>query len=155
MPRLGSFKNAALFALAISMSASVIEARQLECSYDYVTFKEVRTISEIDNDTGNLKFTFHHEFGSGGQDWWPHEDEPSLAQTREAQNYIRISENLYHWGRGIFKHILYVDFAMPKFYEIISFGPALRGLEQTSRKLDGNNRMLEIPVTVWDCKRLD
>ena len=155
MPRLGSFKVVAAFVIILSGLASSGTARQLECSYDYVTVKEVRTISEIDNDTGNLKFTFHHEFGSGGQDMWPYEDEPSLAQTLASQNYIRISENLYQWGRGIFKHILYVDFAMPKFYEIISFGPALRSLEQTSRKLDGNNRMLEIPVTVWDCKRLD
>jgi len=102
-----------------------------------------------------LKYTFRHEYSKFGKELWPDKSKPSLEQTPGQQNYIRISNNLYHWGRGIFKHIIYIDFEKPKFYEITSFGPALRGLEQTSRKLDGNNRMLEIPVTVWDCKRLD
>jgi len=46
MPRLGSFKRTTLFASAISLIAGVINARELECSYDYTTHKEVRTLSE-------------------------------------------------------------------------------------------------------------
>ena len=155
MPRLGSFKRTTLFASAISLIAGVINARELECSYDYTTHKEVRTLSETQDASEELKYTFRHEYSKFGKELWPDKSKPSLEQTPGQQNYIRISNNLYHWGRGIFKHIIYIDFEKPKFYEITSFGPALRGLEQNSRKLDGNNRMLEIPVTVWDCKRLD
>ena len=132
-----------------------MSARELECSYDYTTHKEVRTISEIQDVSRELEYSFRHEYSKYGKELWLFEGEPSLEQTQGQLNYVRVSKNLYHWGRGIFKHIIYIDFEKPKFYEITSFGPALRGLEQTSRKLDGNNRMLEIPVTVWDCKRLD
>ena len=77
MERSNSFKNTALVALAIIMSASVMNARQLECSYDYVTHKTVKTISETDNGTGNLNYTYHHELGSGGKDMWIFSDKAS------------------------------------------------------------------------------
>lgn len=155
MPRVGLFKRAALFATAICLIASVINARELECIYDYTTHKEVRRISETQDASEELKYTFGHEYSKFGKELWPFESEPSLEQTPGQQNYIRVSNNLYHWGRGIFKHLIFIDFEKPTFYEIISFGPALYGLEKTSRKLNGNDRMLEVPVTVWDCKRLD
>ena len=137
------------------MFTTVIDARELECRYDHISSNEVRTITEIQDGSGELGYSFRYEYSKHGKELWPFEGKPTAEQTRGQQNYIKISKNLYHWGRGIFKHIIYVDFEKPKFYEIISFGPALRGLEKTSRKLDENNRMLEIPVTVWDCRRID
>ena len=155
MFRTSSFKIISLSALTISVLASAAAARQLECSYEYGTHKEVRMISEIHDTSGELEYTFRHEYGKHGKKTWFGDDEPSLTETKGPQNFIKVSPNLYHWGLSIFKRIIYVDFENPKFYEIISFGPTLRALEITSRKIDGNNRMLELPVTVWDCKRLD
>ena len=155
MVRMNSLRNLAFIAIVIGMFTTAIDARELECSYDHISNKEVRTITEIQDDSGELEYSFSHEYSKHGKELWPFEGNPTPGQTRGQQNYIKISKNLYHWGRGIFKHIIYVDFEKPKFYEVISFGPALRGLEITSRKLNDNNRMLEIPVTVWDCRRID
>ena len=104
--------------LAMCLSESAVSARQLECSYDYTTHKEVRTISEIQDVSRELEYSFRHEYSKYRKELWLREGEPSLEQTQGQQNYIRVSKNLYHWGRGIFKHIIYIDFEKPKFYEI-------------------------------------
>jgi len=55
MPRLGLIRNVTFFALAMSVTATFLEARKLECSYDYVTHKTVKTITEIDKVNGHLE----------------------------------------------------------------------------------------------------
>ena len=65
MARMNSLKMAAVFVITISVLASAgtaSVARQLECSYDYVTHAEVQTISETGNEFGDLEYRFHHEF---------------------------------------------------------------------------------------------
>jgi hypothetical protein len=156
MPRLGSFKNAALFALAISMSASVIEARQLECSYDYVTHKTVKTISETDNGTGNLNYTYHHEFGSGGKDMWlfSNKESPTL-ETKSNEPYTNMWGNMFKGSDTNFPDIVYINFETVKFHQIQSIDAYLKDVEKLPHGYVESNRVLEVPVILWDCKRLD
>tara|TARA_B100000780_G_C21088955_1_gene438818 strand:+ start:233 stop:700 length:468 start_codon:yes stop_codon:yes gene_type:complete len=155
MPRLGPFKLVAAFVTILSGLASSGTARQLECSYEYGTHKEFRTISETQDGSGELEWTFRHVYGKYGKKMWRGNATPSMTETKGRQNYISMSPNLYYWGTGIFKHLIYINFEKPKFYEVISFGPAFKGLEITSSKIDDNDRMLQLPTNVWDCRLLD
>ena len=156
MPRLGSYKNTGFFALAIIMSASVIDARQLECSYDYVTHKTVKTISETDNGTGNLNYTYHHELGSGGKDMWIFSDKASpTLETKSNEPYTNMWGNMFKGSDTNFPDIVYINFETVKFHQIQVIDAYLKDAEKLPHGYVESNRMLEIPVTVWDCKRLD
>jgi len=155
MPRLGSFKVvAALVTILYSLASSAI-GRQLECSYDYGTHKETRTISETQDGSGELEWTFRHGYSENGKKLWLGNAKPSMIETKGQQNFISISPNLYYWGLGIFKNLIYINFENPKFYEVIAFGPAFQALEITSSKIDDDDRMLKLTANVWDCRRVN
>ena len=155
MPRLGSFKTVAAFVTIICSPASSATGRQLECSYDYGTHKEIRTISETQDGSRELEWTFRHAYSENGKKLWQGNAKPSMTETKGRQNFISMSPNLYYWGLGIFKHLIYINFENPKFYEVIAFGPAFQALEITSSKIDDNDRMLKLTANVWDCRRVN
>jgi len=156
MPRLGSFKIVAFLAIVIGMFASVMEARELECSYDHVTYKIVKKISETDNGTGNLNYTYHHEFGSGGKDMWLFSDKESpTLETKTSEPYTNMWGNMFQGNDKYFSSIVYINFETVKFHEIQAIDAYLKDAEKLPHGYIESNRVLEVPVILWDCKRLD
>jgi len=156
MPRLGSFKIVAFLAIVIGMFASVMEARELECSYDHVTYKIVKKISETDNGTGNLNYTYHHEFGSGGKDMWLFSDKESpTLETKSNAPYTNMWGNMFKGNDKYFSSIVYINFETVKFHEIQAIDAYLKDAEKLPHGYIESNRVLEVPVILWDCKRLD
>jgi len=156
MPRLGLIRNVTFFALAMSVTATFLEARKLECSYDYVTHKTVETITETDNVTENLEYTYHHEFGSGGQDMWLFSDKASpTLETNGQEPYLKLWGNLYKKSDTYFPSIVYIDFETVKYHQIQVIDAYLKDVEKLPHGYVDSNRMLEIPVIIWDCRRLD
>ncbi len=161
MARMNSLKMAAVFVITISVLASAgtaSVARQLECSYDYVTHAEVQTISETGNEFGDLEYRFHHEFGSGGLNLWRMRrgnQLPMKSEQRGSLPYSKISGDLYAQGHGTFAVIFYINFERAVLYEAYNFGPALNAAEQFPLGYKKSERLLNVPVKIWDCRRLD
>jgi hypothetical protein len=156
MPRLNSFKIVAAFVTIFYSLALSATGRQLECSYDYVTHKTVKTISETDNGTGNLNYTYHHEFGSGGKDMWAFSDkEPPTLETKSNEPYTNMWGNMFNGSDTNFPDIVYINFETVKFHQIQVIDAYLKDAEKLPHGYVESNRVLEIPVILWDCKRLD
>ena len=156
MPRLNSLKLVAAFATILCTLASSATARQLECSYDYVTHKTVKTISETDNGTGKLNYTYHHEFGSGGKDMWTFSDKESpTLETKSNEPYTNMWGNMFNGSDTNFPDIVYINFETVKFHQIQVIDAYLKDAEKLPHGYVESNRVLEVPVILWDCKRLD
>ena len=154
--KLGLFKSKFLFLLTIGVLPTLIDARQLECSYDYVTHKTVLKISETDNGTRNLEYTYHHEFGLGGKDMWLFSDKESpTLETKNNEPYINMWGNMFKGSDKYFPDIVYINFETVKFHQIQSIDAYLKDLEKLPHGYIKSNRILEVPVILWDCKRLD
>ena len=150
-----TYKTKFLHALIISFLATTLEARQLECSYNYVTHKTVKTISETDNGTGNLNYTYHHEFGSGGKDMWLFSDKESPTLEIKHKPYINMWGNMFKGDDTYFPDIVYINFETVKFHQIQEIDAYLKDVEKLPHGYIESNRILEVPVVLWDCKRLD
>ena len=155
MPRLGSFKLVAAFVTILSGLASSGTARQLECSFDNVTNKEFRTISETNNNTGDLDYTYHYEFGSGGKEMWSYDEEPPTSKTKSRKPYVNMWGNMFRGDYKYFSSIVYINFETVKFHEIQAIDAYLKDVEKLPHGYVESNRVLEVPVLLWDCKRLD
>jgi len=153
---LGSFKLIFLLAFTIGALPTFVESRQLECSYDYVTHKTVKTISETEDGTGNLNYTYHHEFGSGGKDMWifPDKVSPTL-ETKSNEPYTKMWGNMFNGNDTNFPDIVYINFETVKFHQIQSIDAYLKDVEKLPHGYVESNRVLEVPVILWDCKRPD
>jgi len=155
MPRLSSFKIVAFLTIVIGLAASVIEARQLECSFDYATHKEVKTISETNNNNGDLDYTYHYEFGSGGKEMWSYDEEPPTSEIKSSKPYVNMWSNMFRRDYKYFSSIVYINFETVKFHEIQAIDAYLKDAEKLPHGYVESERMLEVPVILWDCKRLD
>ena len=150
------FKSIFLLSFTIGALPTFAESRQLECSYDYVTHKTVKTISETENGTGNLEYTYHHEFGSGGKDGSIFSDKESpTLETKSNEPYINMWGNMYIGSDTNFPDIVYINFETVKFHQIQSIDAYLKDVEKLPHGYVESNRVLEVPVILWDCKRLD
>ena len=109
MTRTNLSKTMLSFVLTISTSATAMDARKLECSYDYVTHKIVKRISETANDTGNLDYTYHHELGSGGKDMWVFDKEPPTLETKSSKPYINMWGDLFWGSDKYFPDVVYIE----------------------------------------------
>lgn len=150
-----NYKLITLFALIISFFGTLMEARQLECSYDYVTHKTVLNISETSNDTGNLIYSYHHELGSGGEDMWGFGGTPPTLETNSNEPYFKMWGNMF-WGSDKYiPSIVYINFETVKFHQIQAIDAYLKVADKLPHGYIKSNRVLEVPVILWDCKRLD
>ena len=108
-----------LYALAISLLVTTAEARQLECSYDYVTHKTVYKITEGNDSTGNLDYSWHRILGSGGKDEWFFKEQPPTKEIKSDTQYVKMWENMYSNSNGDWiPDIAYISFEKVKFYQI-------------------------------------
>ena len=155
MPRLNSLKLVAEFATILCTLASSATARQLECSFDHGTHKTVKTISETNNDVGDLNYIYHYEFGSGGREMWSFNEEPPTSQIKSSEPYINMWGNMFQGNSKYFSSIVYINFETVKFHQIQSIDAYLKDVEKLPHGYIKRNRILEVPVILWDCKRLD
>ena len=150
-----STKLIVLLALKIGVFGTIMEARQLECSYDYVTHKTVLNISETSNDTGNLTYSYHHELGSGGGDMWAFDSTPPTLETKSNEPYFKMWGDMFWGGDKYLLSINYINFETVKFHQIQAIDSYLKDVEKLPHGHIKSNRVLEVPVILWDCKRLD
>ena len=153
--KLGLFKSIFLFLLTIGVLPTVIDARQLECSYDYATHKTVLKISETDNELGDLEYTFHHELGLGGNDMWIFDEKPPTEAKKSSEPYAKMWGDLFRGSDKYFPDVVYINFETAKFHQIQAIDGYLKNAEKLPHGYIESNRMLEVPVILWDCKRLD
>jgi len=145
-----------LYALAISLLVTTAEARQLECSYDYVTHKTVYKITEGNDGNGNLDYSWHRILGSGGKDEWFFKEQPPTKEIKSDTQYVKMWENMYSNSNGDWiPDIAYISFEKVKFYQIQRMDFYLKDAEMLPHGYVKSNRTLTIPVILWDCKRLD
>ena len=156
MIRTNSLKKIVMSLLVISISVSAAEARQLECSYNYVTHKTVKIISETGDEFGDLEYTYHHEFGSGGKDMWPFSDKQSpTLETKSNESYMNMWGNMFKGSDKYFPDIVYINFETVKFHQIQAIDAYLKDVEKLPHGYIKSDRILEVPVILWDCRRLD
>ena len=156
MTRTNLSKTMLSFVLTISTSATAMDARKLECSYNYVTHKTVKIISETGNEFGDLEYTYHHEFGSGGKDMWPFSDKQSpTLETKSNEPYMNMWGNMFKGSNKYFPDIVYINFETVKFHQIQAIDAYLKDVEKLPHGYIKSDRILEVPVILWDCKRLD
>ena len=148
-------KKIILVAIVISMFANVMEARELECSYDHVTYKIVKKISETNNGVGDLDYIYHYEFGSGGREMWSFDEVSPTSETKSSEPYVNMWGNMFQGNNKYFSSIVYINFETVKFHEIQAIDAYLKNAENIPHGYIESNRMLEVPLMLWDCKRLD
>ena len=144
-----------LYALAISLLVTTAEARQLECSYDYDTHKTVYKITETKNDTKTLNYTFYHTVGSGGKEMWLGDAQPPTPEKKSNSPFTRMWRDMFWTGDTNFPILAYINFEKVKFYQIAAIDYYLKDVEKSPHGYIDSERMLEVPVNLWDCKRLD
>ena len=156
MTRTNLSKTMLSFVLTISTSATAMDARKLERSYNYVTHKTVKIISETGNEFGDLEYTYHHEFGSGGKDMWPFSDKQSpTLETKSNEPYMNMWGNMFKGSDKYFPDIVYINFETVKFHQIQAIDAYLKDVEKLPHGYIKSDRILEVPVILWDCRRLD
>jgi hypothetical protein len=149
------YKDKFFHAFMISCLATTLEARQLECSYDYVTHKTIYKITETKNDAKTLNYTFYHTVGSGGKEMWFGDVQLPTPEKKSKYPYSRMWGDMYWSSDENIPDIAYINFEKVEFYQIQMIDAYLKDTEKLPHGFIESNRMLEVPVVLWDCKRLD
>ena len=152
-------KTFTMIGLTLSILATASYARELECRYDYVTHMAIKTISESTDGQGNLKWSYTSKMSpTGGKALWykNNPEPPTLSDTKMDLPFSKISGNLYSLGYGNFATIWFINFERVQAYEAFNFGPSLYAAEKFPLAYENKKQhLLEVPVNIWDCKRLD
>jgi hypothetical protein len=121
-------------------------ARQLECSYDYVTHMTVHKITESISSASGLQCLFHHEVSPiGGKEMYIMEETPTTEGSCTDHMVNKVDENLYYWDDNFvrslvlvdFEHVVLREFQFPKYY-----------LERSGGEFSGT-------IVSWECRRID
>ena len=87
---------------------------------------------------------------------WPFSDkEAPTSETDSKEPYIKLWGNMFKGSDTYFPDIVYINFETVKFHQIQSIDAYLKDVEKLPHGYVESNRVLEVPVILWDCKRLD
>lgn len=86
-------------------------ARQLECSYDYVTHLTVYKISEISASVSGLQCSYHHEVSPvGGDEMYIMDITPTPAGSCTENFTMKVDEGLYYSVGNFVSSLFFIDF---------------------------------------------
>lgn len=134
-----------LAVLWLLVSANWLHARQMECSYDYVTHLHVVQLSEVTDAGAFLNSTSWNEISpTGGKELYLFETSPTSKQ-QENNSFVKLSDVLFFGDWGYVDAIYLIDFERATMKE-------LQFPAQVLRNADENMHLF---VLDWDCHRLD
>lgn len=141
-------KKGFLLATLIVAATSAALSREMECSYDYITFTQIRYMTELDD--GNIAYSWRHV--DSETDTYKYDGSTEL-QTDE-RPLRKISRNLYllapdDW----FPSIYYIDFSTATKREVQRIDEAMKSFADDSIKLTEQSQLVTIPIQIWNCKR--
>ena len=135
---------AVLYVCAISVPTP-ISAREMECSYDYVTHVTTIKINDTDAADRTLFYSFNHSISpTGGEEMYIF-SERDPVELRGTGQMKFIMENLYFDPVGAISAIEFIDFSIP----------TLKQLQAPAAYIKQSGDIISAPLVVWSCQRTD
>lgn len=138
-------KSFSLVVMIGTLMASPSHARQMDCSYDYVTHKTTIQLEELQTENTSVSYSYQHEVSPvGGEEMYIF-DGGDAVNERGIGQIMFVSDKLFYWNSGYVDAIVFVDFENLIFKEMQSPAYAL------GRAKD----LIDATLIVWTCQRND
>ncbi len=142
---IGILRGIAAFAICAVLSATPGLARQIECSYDYITHVTTLQLDDLDAAKSSISYSFTHSISpKGGEEMFVFSgSDPALLEGVGQLNFI--AEKLFFNSQGTVSAIEFVDFDRP----------TLKQFQAPAAYLEQSADTISAPLVVWSCHRTD
>jgi hypothetical protein len=142
---IGILRGIAAAAICVFLAPTPGLARQMMCSYDFITHLTVLKLDDLDAAESPISYSFaHFTSPTGGEDLFPF-SESDPADLRGTGRLEFIVEKLFFNPLETPSAIEFVDFDRP----------ALKQLQFPASYLEHSVDTISAPLVVWDCYRTD
>ena len=133
------------------MITSTLQARELECRYDYITFTTIRYLKE-DQPGGNIVYKYRNV--DSGNDTYKYTGSSEFRF--DTLPLINMYDNMYYsknndWLNSVY----YIDFQRAQMHEFQAPDTYISELKIDPKKLTDGSTLITVPIQIWDCKRTD
>lgn len=140
-----AFKSFSLVVVGGVIMASPSQARQMECSRDYITHKTTIQLEELQTKNMSVNYSYRHETSPvGGKEKYIFNGEGAVNKRGTGQLTF-VSDKLFFWDSGYVNAIVLVNFEKAAFKE----------MQYPAYTLDQAKGLISTPVVVWTCQRTD
>lgn len=135
----------AVFAICVVLSATPGFARQMECSYDYITHVTTLQLDDLGAANRSISYSFEHSISpKGGEEMFLFSGrDPALLRGTGQLEFIM--EKLFFDPLTTISAIEFVDFDRP----------TLKQLQAPATYLEQSVDTISAPLVVWSCHRTD
>ena len=133
----------------IIVFAKPVEAREMQCKYDFITFTQIHYLTE-NKISGNISVKIQTVDSGNGE--YVYE---GSTEIKPANPLTKMYDNMYYEaGKDWFNTIYYVNFQKAEMNAFQSPESYL-GKPPDPNKYLKNNQLIEIPIMYFDCLRTD
>jgi hypothetical protein len=131
--------------VAFVLTTGSLHARQMECSYDFITHQTIMQLRDDGSLDGSLDVLLFHEVSPvGGEGLYILDSNPTQSQTLNGY-YHFITDNLFYNKTDFVDAIAFVDFE----------NPTLKELQYPANMLQNTDSEIQTPIVSWSCHRTD
>lgn len=145
MSEIGILRDFTTIAICVVLSATPSLARQMECSYDYITHVTTLQLDDLGEADGSILYSFAHSVSpTGGEEMFLfRERDPALLRGTGRLEFIM--GKLFFNPLATISAIEFVDFNRP----------TLKQLQAPAAYLEQSVDIISAPLVVWSCHRTD
>jgi hypothetical protein len=131
--------------VALLLTTCSLHARQMECSYDFITHQTIMQLRDDVSLDGSIDAVIIHEVSPvGGEDLYILDSDPTQSQI--LNGYLRfVANNLFYLDDGLVDAIAFVDFEKA----------TLKELQFPASKLQKADPEIQTSIVNWLCHRTD